>query len=126
MVVLDTNIVIDHLRRPKGTTVLSTIVQQYPHEDLAISTITIQELYEGKSTRLEDREKDLLATLSSLKVLGYSREVAQRAGQLCRDASRVYDFPDAAIAATCLVNHCQLATLDKKDFSGIEGLEMVE
>lgn len=126
MVVLDTNIIIDHLRRPTGTAVLSQLVQKYPGEKLAISVISVQELYEGKSTALEERERDMLASLAPLKILGYSREVAETAGKICRDTTKKYDFPDAAIAATCLVNHCQLATLDKKDFVGIEGLEMLE
>lgn len=126
MVVLDTNIVIDHLRRPAGVTVLTQFMQRHPQEELAISTITIQELYEGKSTVIKDRERDLLASLAPFEILAYSHEVAEAAGKICRDTTKQYDFPDAAIAATCLVNHCALATLNKKDFSGIEGLEQAK
>lgn len=126
MVVLDTNILIDHLRRPTGASVLSQFVRKHPNEELAISVITIQELYEGKSTAVEKRERDMLVSLAPLKILGYSREIAETAGKICRDTTKKYDFPDAAIAAGCLVNHCSLATLNKKDFTGINGLEMVE
>lgn len=51
MVILDTNIVIDHLRQPKGRkSTLTKLAQETPKEILAISTITVQELYEGQST----------------------------------------------------------------------------
>jgi predicted nucleic acid-binding protein len=50
--VLDTNI-IDNLRQAHGTeTVLEKFVRMRAKDALAISTISIQELYEGTSTRL--------------------------------------------------------------------------
>lgn len=34
------------------------------------------------------------------------------------------DFADAAIAATAIHNHCELATLNPKDFTGIPNLSL--
>jgi len=52
MVILDTNIIIDHLRsKGKKESVLMDIIQKYPKEMLGISVISIQELFEWKSTK---------------------------------------------------------------------------
>lgn len=129
MVVLDTNIVIDHLRcRGKKKSALDRLNEQFSRDEMGISMVTIQELYEGGSTLNPDREEELVVLVGSLKIFPYSYEVAKKSGEMARDLERKrpIEIPDAAIAATCLVNHCQLATFDKKDFIGIEGLETLE
>lgn len=126
MVILDTNIIIDHLRRPKKTdSYLIKLVKKLPKEPLAISIITIQELYEGQSTKNEQKERDLLAVVSPLKILPYTYEIAQLAGEIARDLREAIEFADAAIAATAVVNDCEFYTLNKKDFSKIKDLELV-
>ena len=127
MVVLDTNIIIDHLRQPKKKeTPLAKIAKQKPKEELAISMISVQELYEGRSTRNEEKERYLLATIVPLQILLYTYEVAQLAGKIARDLNRSIELADAAIAATAIVNGAQLFTLNKKDFLEIEGLELFD
>lgn len=124
MVILDTSVIIDHLRRPRGAgTVLLTLAQKMPKEDLAISMVTVHELYEGRSTREKGKEDALLASISPLRVLPYTYEIAQTAGELAREIDHPIDFPDAAIAATAIVHGALLVTLDTKSFKGIQGLE---
>ena len=62
MVILDTNIIVDHLRLREGNedSQLIAIVKKNPKESLAISMITVQELYEGKSTKDSQKEQFLL------------------------------------------------------------------
>jgi len=50
MVILDTNIIIDHLRQ-KQESLFENLVNKINKNELAISVITIQELFTGKSTR---------------------------------------------------------------------------
>src|SRR3989344_6944353 len=120
MVVLDTNIIIDHLRQTgKGDTLLLKIAQALPKETLALSVITLQELYEGKSTRKVEKEEYLLATIAPLRMLSYTYEIAELAGKIARDRERPIEFADAAIAATAIISDAQLFTLDKTDFKGI-------
>ncbi len=127
MVVLDTSIVIDHLRCRGGRrSAFDRLSEKFSRDELGISMITIQELYEGKSTLDIARENEIVVLIGSIKIFPYSYEAAKRAGEIARDLNGLIEIPDAAIAATCLVNHCQLATLDKKDFVDIEGLEMLE
>lgn len=127
MVVLDTNIIIDHLRQTKNKqTHLMMLAEEVVKENLAISIVTVQELYEGKSTKNETTEEYLLSTISPLKILSYTYETAQLAGEIARDLNRPIELADAAIAATVIVNGASLFTLNKKDFRGIESLELFE
>lgn len=126
MVILDTNVIIEHLRisnqKPSS---LIKLLQKKPKETLAISMLTIQELYEGKSTKDEKKEKLLLATIAPLKIIPYTFEVAQLAGKIARDLHRPIELADAAIAATAILNKAELFTLNKKDFLGIKDLKIL-
>lgn len=125
MVVLDTNIIIDHLRQ-KGDkdSHLMRIIKDYPGEVLAISVVSIQELYEGKSTIDKQKEQYLINTIKSLEVLVYTEEIARLAGILARDLNRPIELADAAIAATVIINKASLFTLNTKDFRNIDHLKL--
>lgn len=125
MVILDTNIIIDHIRRKVTHSLFEQICQKYSIHEIAISIITIQELYAGESTRKDEIERALLAITNPLKIFPYTYEVAKLAGEIVRDLSRPIELADAAIASTAIINGCQLATLNKKDFQGIKDLELV-
>ena len=125
MVVLDTNIIVDHLRQPKTKeSLLRKIAQQNPKETLAVSVISVQELYEGKSTRNSEKKQSMLATISPLKILPYTYETAKLAGQIARNLKKPIELADAAIAATSIINGAKLLTLNKKDFCQIKHLEL--
>ena len=124
MVVLDTNVVIDHLRQPLEKSTLFRHLQKHHKDTICLSIISVQELFEGKSTRTPEKQKDLLATVGPLKILAYTYEVARLAGEIARDLARPIDFADAAIAATAIINGATLFTLDKRDFIGIPDLNL--
>lgn len=126
MVIIDTSIIIDQLRRPKGTkTELIKFIKAGSDKDLAISIISVQEFFQGRSTKDKDRLQSLLATISPLRILPYTYEIAQLAGKIARDMEQPIQFADAAIAATARINNCLLFTLNKKDFKNIRGLRLV-
>jgi len=125
VVVLDTNIIIEHLRRHGKNSPLLSLGKKFPNELFALSIISIQELFEGKSTRERQEEEFLLATLGPLKVLPYTFEIAQKAGEIARDLDRRVDLADAAIASTVIINGARFFTLNKKDFAGIKDLELL-
>lgn len=125
MVILDTNIIIDHLRQQeKGDTILMKVARTVEKEELGISAISVQELYEGESTRDKRKEELLLATIAPLAIFPYTYEVAQYAGEIARDQKNVIEFADAAIAASAIIHNAQLLTLNKKDFTAIKELEL--
>lgn len=127
MVILDTNLIIDHLRHsPLRASWFERLVAEFGENNLEISTITIQELFVGQSTIEAAALNILEQTLSKLKISNYEAAVAQKAGELMRDSQRELSFADAAIAATALHRQTRLATLNRKDFEDIPGLELVE
>lgn len=123
---IDTSVIIDHLRRDGGSSALVKTEKQYPGETLAISTVTIQELYEGKSVEDERKEKTMLAVLAGLKVLPYTYGIAKAAGSINRQLQHPIESFDAAIAATAIFNHSPLCTLNIKDFRHIPNLELLK
>lgn len=125
MVVLDTSIVIDHLRRPSLPSIFSRLPTMYPDQTFSISIISVQELFTGKSTRRDKEKEALLIILGNLKILPYTHEIARAAGQIQRDVKPNIGFADAAIAATSIANGASLATINKRDFAGIAGLELI-
>jgi predicted nucleic acid-binding protein len=64
--------------------------------------------------------------LELYQLMPYNYEIAKLAGEIVRDNKNLVEFPDAAIAATALVNEAELLTLNKKHFAGIKGLELFD
>ena len=127
MVILDTNIIIDHLRQAgRENSVLQRFVEHGTDNALAISVITIQELYVGQSTKDVAKELQMLSVLSKFNVLPYNNEVATYAGKLARDVPNGVSFADSAIAATAMLNNASLLTLNRKHFQSIKDLRIDE
>lgn len=125
MVILDTNIIIDQIRqRPGKSTVLKSLLKRVGHKSLAISSVSIQELYTGQSTRHPHNKGILLQTLKVIKVFSLTPSIARITGELMRDSTGKLQFADAAIAATALYHQAELATLNTKDFSEIPHLKL--
>lgn len=117
---------IDFLRRPEDSnTPLTEFISLYPKRKLAISVLTVQELYSGKSSREFTKEQPFLKLIGKTELLPYIYETAKLAGCLVRDSDKSFGFPDAQIAATAILNKASLLTLNKKDFKGIKGLKLI-
>ncbi len=127
MVILDTNIIIDHLRQyPRNKkSALDKVIKTIPQNELFLSVISIQELFTGKSTRDKRTEEWIFEVISPFKVVLYDEQVAKLAGQIERDLGRPIEFPDAAIAATTILNKAKLFTLNKKDFQAVKRLKLI-
>ena len=123
MVIIDTNIIIDYLRRKEKSSFESFFEQK--DDELGISLVTIQELFSGKSTKDKEEEDFLLALLASLVIFPYTYEIAKLAGELIRNAKDPIEFPDAAIAATAIFHDAKLFTLNKRDFAKIAKLQLL-
>ena len=125
MVIVDTSVLIDHIRQiGKSESFLEKILADITESDFAISILSIQELYQGQSTRDEIKEQQLLDILSKFEILPYTYEVAKLAGEIARDHNLI-EFPDAAIASTALIHQSPLLTLNKKDFLKVKGLAIL-
>lgn len=123
VILLDTNLLIDHLRLQGNSSRYYNLIATRIEETFAISPVTIQELYTGESTKKSQVKKEVDETLSELEILPYNTNVSELAGTLARDYKLT--FADAAIAATALFYDAELATLNTKDFSGIPQLKLL-
>ena len=66
MVVVDTSIIVDHLRRQSGISVFAGLLQDYPTQTFAVALVSIQELYTGRSSRNTLVEEKLLMVFGNM------------------------------------------------------------
>lgn len=124
MVVVDTSVVVDHLRRPSVNSIFSRLIRNHAASKIAVSLVSIQELYTGKSTRIQDEKTRLLSILANLEVIPYDYTIAKKAGIIQRDLPIGIGFADAAIGATAITSGAKLLTLNPKHFRGIPKLAL--
>lgn len=121
-VILDTNIIIDHLRNiPQATKQLQEI-EDGNYSGL-LSVITITELLAAPRMS-QERFAAINELFSLFDVVSVDYQIAVTAGNLLSKyrASHGLEPMDALIAATALVNEAVLFTLNKKHFRFIQGL----
>jgi len=112
---LDTNIIVDVLRRRDDAHLLieNLLSQGQP---LASCPITITEIYAGMRPH---EEKATRAFMKSLVFLPVSAEIAEQAGHLKRryaKRGKALSVQDATIAALSIAYGCTLVTGNIKDF----------
>jgi len=89
MVILDTNIIIDHLRQPEGAdTAFRIISRQIAKEDLALSVVSVQELWEARSTREKKKEDERDSSSHGATTLGRAES-----GVRCHDIRSTDQWP---------------------------------
>ena len=125
---IDTDWVIDHFN---GIEKVTRELEELAPEGLALSVISLAELYEGVfySRNPEESQKvlkDLLA--SDLLILGINEEICKvfgkERGKLRRKGKIIGDF-DILIASTCIYYDLILLTNNRKHFEVVEGLRIV-
>ncbi len=124
-VVVDTSIIIDHLRQVKKPKTLLKATLEDKHTTFIISSDVIQELFAGQSSKTVEPKDEIRKILKSFHIIDVTPEIDELAGQIMKDTKPGIQFADAAIAATAIINSARLVTLDKKDFQGIKNLELV-
>jgi predicted nucleic acid-binding protein len=106
-VLVDSDIVIDHLRGARPL----------PKIPLAYSVITRCELFAGR-----DDAEMLRRLLDRMLELHVDSQIAERAGALKRTVK--LQTPDALIAATALENDLPLMTRNERHFGRVPGLDL--
>ena len=122
-IIVDTSVIVDYLcRSDKAQSFFVSLLKE--EKELCASIVTHTEAYSGKSVweRQEMREA-IKEIFSGIALLPYDLGISEDAGKL--RAQYNMEFVDAIIAATALRHTFPLATLNRKDFEGIEGLELL-
>ncbi len=117
---VDTNILMDHLR---GVSKATTFLRQARSSGtLWISAITVAEVYAGQKTR-QSKQAVKMSRLLNLFRIAYLDGVAARlGGEITRDCGTA--LPDALIAATAIHKGLVLATRNTSHFSHIPNLDV--
>jgi predicted nucleic acid-binding protein len=119
IILCDTGILIQLFR---GDENIKAVLSNIGIENLAISVITTAEILYGMRKHEEQKTKTLLR---KFKQYHLNKPISEKFIELMNDQNLPgLQIPDALIAASCLANHLPLYTLNKKDFSGIPGLEL--
>lgn len=121
-VVLDSDIIIDHLRDYGAAlqTLLTFAAQK--KLQLYIPSVVVTELFSGKETKKQERLFSLKKLLERFELVSNDQEISELAGLLMRDYPPI-KLADAIIAATALHLNAKLATRNQKDFDQIKGLK---
>lgn len=119
---LDTSVLIDHLREYKpATDFLETIFQSGVL--VTISAVTEMEMYAGKSMENPAIEEAVLTFLKLFKVLPVTSNIARHAGSLFRQYRHQGLTPlDAIIASTTLEHNANLITRNIRHFRMVKGI----
>lgn len=121
VIVLDTSVVIDFLRRKKPEETWFYKIN-LDCEEIQLSLITVAELYSGRSAYTRDGMIKLNGLFRGVRIKSPNMEVAKKAGELKMEYK--IHIPDAFIAALALDQDLPLATLDSGDFRKIKGLKL--
>lgn len=132
MIVLDTNLLLEPLRRDPEPVVLEWLA--HPGEAFALSAASVGELLTGMHLLPIGRRREALSeAIESLlesfagAVLTYDARAARAYAALketSRNAGRPIGVEDGMIAAICIANGAVLATRNIKDFDGL-GIDLV-
>ncbi len=123
-VVVDTSIIIDHLRkRNKQDSHLSRIVGVYA---LYLPSIVLFELFAGaNSSRKHDDIENILALFRPIAFDGTIARQAAAIYRLLKEKNQVIEIRDIFIGASAMTLDLPLASLNKDHFQRIESLRLL-
>lgn len=124
MILLDSSILIELFRKKnKEKTTFYKLSENY--DDFYISSITNYEIGIGNRKSHVDYWEKLS---NYFKVIPFDKECSNTAIKIYPDlltTNKMVDLADLFIGATALTHNLQIATLNKKHFSRIQGLDII-
>ena len=121
MILLDTNVLIEILKNNRQT------IQKIESftQPLAVSSISVMELYYGALNKAELHKLEKFVSLFS--VIHINEQISASSVKLVKAYAKSHhlDIPDSLIASTALTQKCKLHTYNLKDFKYIDGIELI-
>ena len=129
-IILDSDVIIAGER---GTIDLERWLASQPGEVFAVAGITVAELWHGveRATAVyrAKRQQYVENAISSLRVIPYTEQIARVHARIWAElessGQMIGDY-DLLIAATALERGSALATFNKRHFSAVRGLTLIE
>jgi predicted nucleic acid-binding protein len=129
-IILDADVVI---RGERGDLDLPAWLATHPEDDFEIASITVAELWHGveraTSPHRLRRAQYLRAVLDALPIIPYTEQIAYQHAQLwanLESAGTMIGAYDLIVAATALDRGSALATYNRRHFSRVDGLKILQ
>ncbi|MGH9498243.1 MAG: PIN domain-containing protein [Terriglobales bacterium] len=129
-IILDADVIIGGER---GTFDLAAWVASQPDERFEIASITVAELWHGveraAGPHKSRRREYLEAVVATLPVIPYTEQTAYEHARLwayLESAGKMIGAYDLVVAATALERGSGIATFNRRHFSSIKGLQVIE
>ncbi len=129
-IILDADVVI---RGEKGTFDLKAWVGSRPNDQFEIAAITVAELWHGveraAGLHKSRREHYLRNVLAPLPIIAYTEQTAYEHARIwaaLESSGKMIGFYDLIVGATALERGSDVATFNKRHFSQIKGLKVIE
>jgi tRNA(fMet)-specific endonuclease VapC len=129
-IILDADVVI---RGEKGAFDLERWVSSRPLDHFEIAAITVAELWHGvervTGARRDTRKKYLSAVLESVPIVPYTEQTAYEHARVWAEleaSGNMIGYYDLIVGATALERGSEVATFNKRHFSQIRGLSIIE
>ena len=129
-IMLDADVVI---RGEKGTFDLEAWVASRPNDRFEIAAITVAELWHGVERAVGShktrREHYLRTVVESLPIIPYTEQTAYEHARIwaaLESSGNMVGFYDLTVGATALERGSDVATFNKRHFSQIRGLKIIE
>jgi tRNA(fMet)-specific endonuclease VapC len=129
-IILDADVVI---RGEKGAFDLERWVSSRPLDQFEIAAITVAELWHGveraTGARRDTWKKYLSAVLESVPIVPYTEQTAYEHARVWAEleaSGNMIGYYDLIVGATALERGSEVATFNKRHFSQIRGLSIIE
>jgi tRNA(fMet)-specific endonuclease VapC len=129
-IILDADVII---RGEKGTFDLKGWLDSRPDDEFEVAAVTVAELWHGveraRGRQRAKRERYLQAVLSVLPTVPYTEQTAYEHARLwakLQSAGTMIGYYDLIVAATAMERGAELATFNKRHFSRVPGLTVIE
>ena len=129
-IIVDADVVI---RGERGTFDFRGWVSSRPDQEFALAAVTVAELWHGveraTAVHKSTREAYLRAIVGLMPVLPYTEQTAYEHARIWAaldSAGRTIGSYDLIVAATALERNSPVATFNKRHFSRVPGLKVIE
>jgi tRNA(fMet)-specific endonuclease VapC len=129
-IILDADVIIGGERNALD---LAAWVASRPNDQFEVAAITVAELWHGVERAPEPhksrRRKYVEAVLAALPVIPYTEQTAYEHARIwaeLQSSGKMIGAYDLILAATALERSHQVATFNKRHFSLIKGLQVIE
>jgi len=125
LIILDTDVLIDYFRGIEGA---RHYLEALPVTHRKITEITVMELFKGARNKKELQQIEQFLLANEFSRMPVTSKASSKAVSLLREygLSKGLSIPDALIAAIALEAESELVSGNKRHFSFIKGLQVID